>query len=157
VTEKTLALTRGSGIAALYVALVIAFQPISFGPVQFRVAEALTLLPVLWAEAIPGLFVGCLVANIFGGLGFLDILLGSVATLVAAVLTRYAPDVTLAAASPVAVNGIVVGWYLSIITETPFIAAVFYVAAGEAMVCFALGIPLIKALKRMDLHFVDKK
>ena len=153
-TERTLALTRGSVIAALYVALVIAFQPISSGPVQFRVAEALTLLPVLWVEAIPGLFVGCLIANIFAGLGFGDIFLGSAATLVAAALTRRATNVMLAAAAPVAVNGIAVGWYLSLVTETPFIVAALYVAAGEAMVCFALGIPLIKALKRADLRFL---
>ncbi|MDR1514336.1 MAG: QueT transporter family protein [Synergistaceae bacterium] len=156
-TGKTLAITRGAVIAAFYAALVIAFQPISFGAVQFRVAEALTLLPVLWVEAIPGLFVGCLIANIFGGLGFLDIFLGSAATLAAAAVTRYAPNLPLAAAAPVVVNGLVVGGYLSAITDTPFVFTALYVAAGEAMACFALGIPLVEAIKRADLHFKNKK
>jgi uncharacterized membrane protein len=142
-------ITRGAAIAALYVALVLAFQPISFGPVQFRVAEALTLLPVMWLEAIPGLFVGCLIANIFGGLGLWDIFLGSAATLAAAVISRFAPNILLAAAAPVAVNGLIVGWYLSFITDTPFVIAAVYVALGEAMACYALGIPLVKLLKRV--------
>jgi uncharacterized membrane protein len=157
VTPKTIAIARGAVIAALYVALVLVFQPISFGAVQFRVAEALTLLPLLWIEAVPGLFVGCLIANISGGLGLIDIFLGSAATLAAAALTRFAPNTFLAAAAPVAVNALVVGWYLSFITDMPFLAASLYVAAGEAMACFGLGIPLVKALKRADLHFKDKK
>ncbi|MDR1943358.1 MAG: QueT transporter family protein [Synergistaceae bacterium] len=149
-TARTAMITRGAVIASLYVALTLIFQPISFGVVQFRVAEALTLLPVLWLEAVPGLFVGCLIANIFGGLGLWDIFLGSAATLTAAVLTRFAPTLPLAAASPVVVNGLVVGWYLSFITDTPFIITAAYVAAGEAAACFALGIPLIKLLKKIN-------
>ncbi|MDR0616297.1 MAG: QueT transporter family protein [Synergistaceae bacterium] len=152
-TLKPLAITRGAVIAALYAALVLAFQPISFGAVQFRVAEALTLLPVLWIEAVPGLFVGCLIANISGGLGLIDIFLGSAATLAAAALTRFAPNMFLAAAAPVAVNALVVGGYLSFIADMPFAAAALYVASGEAMACFALGIPLVNAIKRAGLRF----
>lgn len=145
---KILFITRGAVIAALYVSLVLVFQPISFGPVQFRVAEALTLLPVLWPEAIPGLFVGCMIANLFGGFGLWDIFLGSFATLAAAVLSRAAPNIYLSAAAPVVVNGLIVGWYLSFITETPLFFSIFYVAAGEAMACYALGVPLIKLLRK---------
>jgi uncharacterized membrane protein len=150
-SKKILMITKGAAIAALYIALVLAFQPISYGPVQFRVAEGLTLLPVLWIEAIPGLFVGCLIANIFGGFGLWDIFLGSTATLVAAAISRYAPNLLLSAAAPVVVNGLVVGWYLSFITNTPFVLTAIYVAAGEAIACYALGIPLVKLLKRVLL------
>jgi uncharacterized membrane protein len=125
-------ITRAAVIAALYVALVLVFQPVSFGPVQFRVAEALTLLPFLMPEAIPGLFVGCLIANVFGGFGLLDIVLGSAATLAAAFLTFRAPNKWLAAIAPVAVNGLVVGAYLSFLTGMPIYLSVAYVALGEA-------------------------
>jgi uncharacterized membrane protein len=141
-------ITRGAGTAAMYVALVLAFQPISYGPVQLRAAEALTLLPCLWIEAIPGLFVGCLIANIFGGFGFIDIFLGSAATLAAAYLTYIAPNRTLAAAAPVVVNGIVVGGYISFLAGAPPLLTMLYIASGEAVACFALGVPLVALLER---------
>ena len=59
-------LARAALIAAMYVVLVYVFQFASFGPLQFRVAEALTLLPILYPEAIGGVFVGVLVANLLG-------------------------------------------------------------------------------------------
>ena len=144
-------ITRAAVIAALYVALVLIFQPVSFGPVQFRVAEALTILPFLMPEAIPGLFVGCLIANIFGGLGPFDIVLGSLATLIAAYASFRAPNKWLAASAPVAVNGLVVGAYLSFLTGMPMSLSVAYVALGEAGVCFALGVPLAHLLARSPI------
>jgi uncharacterized membrane protein len=154
---KTVIVTRGALIAALYVVLVLSFQPFSFGPMQVRIAEALTLLPCLWFEAIPGLFVGCLIANIFGGFGLIDIFLGSAATLVAAVLTYAAPNRALAAAAPVAVNGIVVGTYLSILTDMPPLYSMFYVAVGETVACFCLGIPLIALLERTRPNWICER
>ncbi|GHV56070.1 transporter [Synergistales bacterium] len=142
-------IARGAAVAALYAGVTLIFEPISFGPVQLRVSEALTLLPLLWVDAVPGLFVGCLIANLFGGLGLVDIICGSAATLTAALLTRLAvPNVLLGAAAPVAVNGVVVGIYLSFITDMPVYLTIPYVAAGEAMACFALGIPLIRELRK---------
>jgi uncharacterized membrane protein len=76
-------------IAALYVVISIGFMPISFGVYQVRIAEALTVLPFLTGAAVPGLFVGCLLANIFGGMGWQDIVFGSLLTLVAALLTHW--------------------------------------------------------------------
>ena len=65
--SNALELAQAGVIAALYVVLTLVFAPISFGSVQLRVAEALTILPLFTSAAVPGLFVGCLVANIFGG------------------------------------------------------------------------------------------
>lgn len=62
-------ITQAAVIAAIYVVLVVIFNYISFGPVQFRIAEALTILPYFTPAAIPGLFVGCIIANILGGAG----------------------------------------------------------------------------------------
>lgn len=75
-------------IAAAYAVMTLAFYPISFAVYQVRVAEALTVLPFAMRAAVPGLFVGCLLANIFGGMGWQDIVFGSLLTLGSAVLTR---------------------------------------------------------------------
>jgi uncharacterized membrane protein len=75
-------------IAAIYTVLTLALAPFSFGVYQVRIAEALTVTPCLSRAAVPGLFVGCLLANWFGGLGYQDIIFGSLITLVAAMATR---------------------------------------------------------------------
>ena len=74
-------------IAAIYVVLTIVFAPFSFGEVQVRIAEALTILPVFTPAAIPGLFIGCLIGNILGGALLPDIIFGSLATLIGALFT----------------------------------------------------------------------
>ena len=108
-------------IAAFYAAASFILAPVSFGPVQFRVAEALTVLPWSVPAAVPGLFIGCLISNMIGGYGLIDIVLGSAATLLAAWLTSKAPTLWLAALPPVLVNALVVGCYLGLITDTPMI------------------------------------
>ena len=102
---KTLA--SGAMIAALYAVLTVAMAPISYGPVQLRVSEALTLLPFYRPEAVLGLFAGCVVANFFGGYGLVDMIVGSCATLIAALLTRRAPNLWLAALPPVLSNALI--------------------------------------------------
>ena len=82
---KVLRITQGAVIAALYVVLTLVFAPISFGPVQVRIAEALCILPMFTPAAIPGLFIGCLIANLIGGGIMLDVIFGSIATLIGAV------------------------------------------------------------------------
>ena len=85
--KKALFITQAAVIAALYVVLVVIFNYISFGPIQFRVAEALTILPYFTPAAIPGLFIGCILANVIGGAVVWDIIFGSIATLIGAVFT----------------------------------------------------------------------
>ena len=77
-------LTQAAMIAAIYVVLTIVFAPISFGEIQVRIAEMLTILPIFTPAAIPGLFVGCLIGNITGGAILPDIICGSIATLIGA-------------------------------------------------------------------------
>ena len=84
------ALCRAGVIAALYVVASLLLFPFTFGIFQFRLSEALTILPLFFAESVPALFVGCLITNIFGGGGLPDILIGSSATLVAACCTYLA-------------------------------------------------------------------
>ncbi len=139
--------------AALYAGLTMALAPLSFGPVQFRVAEALTLLPFFIPEAVPGLFVGCLLSNMLGGFGLADIVLGSAATLAAAWLTSRMPNVWLAAVPPVAVNAAVVGVYLAFLTGTPVLLSVIYIALSQSAVCFGIGVPLALYVGRS--HVLD--
>lgn len=77
-------LCRAGVIAALYVALTYAFAPFAFGPFQLRPAEALCILPLFFPEAIPALYVGCMLSNLASAYLVYDVFLGSLATLVAA-------------------------------------------------------------------------
>ncbi|MCR5346331.1 MAG: QueT transporter family protein [Fretibacterium sp.] len=145
---KPKVLASGAMIAALYAALTIVLAPISYGPVQFRVSEALTLLPWYLPEAVPGLFIGCVVANFFGGYGAVDIIFGSLATLIGALLTRRASRLGMAAVPPVVSNMLIIGTMLHILIDAPLAATALYVGLGEAGACFLLGIPLMKILER---------
>ena len=138
-------------VAALYAALTLLLAPISFGPIQFRVSEALTLLPYCIPQSVPGLFVGCLVANVVGGFGIIDIVLGSLATLAAAWLTSKAPNVWIAALPPVILNALVVGTYVAIISSIPIAPTMLYIGLSETVICYALGVPLVLLIKRKDL------
>ena len=82
--KKVLYITQAAVIAALYVVLTVLFAPISFKEVQVRISEMLTVLPFFTPAAVPGLFVGCIIANMLGGAIPLDIVCGSLATLAGA-------------------------------------------------------------------------
>lgn len=152
-------LARGGMIAAAYAVTAIfgSVFGISYGPIQFRFSEALCLLPYLFPEAVGGLFVGCLIANICSPYGLLDILVGSLATLLAAYLTARCRSRYLAALPPVAVNAVVVGALLAF-EQTgfggAFMAAFWYnacsLAVSQAVVCFVLGLGLLKALEKVQ-------
>jgi uncharacterized membrane protein len=138
----------GGMIAALYVAVTILFAPISYGEIQLRVSEALTLLPFYMPAAVPALFVGCLIANFLGGLGLWDVVFGSGATLLAAWLSSKMPNLWLAAIPPVIVNMFVIGALIHFIIGVPFLISALYVGSGQAVACFALGIPLMRVLEK---------
>ena len=131
----------------MYAVLTIGLAPISYGPVQFRVSEALTLLPFYLPEAIPGLFAGCVFANFFGGFGLPDMVFGSLATLIAAILPRKSGNISLAALWPVLSNMVIIGLMLHVLIEAPLMATCLYVGLGEAGACWLVGVPLMKILE----------
>lgn len=147
---KTMFIVRSAVIAALYAALTLALYPISFGAVQFRVSEALTLLPIVMPEAIPGLFVGCLVSNLIGSATPWDIIFGSLATLIAAILT-YATrrNKMLAAFWPVLCNTVIVGLVLALTLDLPVFLTMGEVGLGELAVVYTVGMAMLAALKRV--------
>jgi len=155
-------LVQAGIIAAFYATLSLAFMPISFAAVQFRVSEALTVLPFFLPSAVPGLFIGCVIANLFSPYGLLDIAAGSAATLIAALATRFIAvkmgdtklSRLLAPLPPVISNGVIVGLVITYMMTGGFNAAVFavngaQVALGELGVCYLLGLPLLYAVGRI--------
>ena len=141
-------------IAALYAVVTLLLRPISYGELQVRVSEALTLLPVLTPAAVPGLFVGCLIANVLGSATIWDMVFGSLATLAAALITRklrHKP--ALAALAPVVLNGVVVGSVLAITLNLPLLVTMLWVALGEAIACYVLGLPLLWARKKLPQKY----
>lgn len=148
--ENTLRrVVRPGVIASVYVGLTYALAPISFGQFQFRVAEALTVLPILYPEAVPALFIGCFLANIIGPYGILDIVLGSLTTLLAAALTRMFRKSAIAYFWPIALNAFIVSAYLSLLAETKasYWAFVLSIGISEAASVLLVGIPLVKFLR----------
>ena len=160
-------MTLTASLAALYAALTLVLAPVSFAAVQFRVSEMLTLLPVFFPEAIPGLALGCLLSDLVGfflGLnpvGLVDAFFGTAATLAAAWFTarigkRFSGPVrtALAPLPPVVLNGLLIGLELTFFSGSSE-SALFWsfcgsVALGEAVVCYALGVPLLLLLERKD-------
>ena len=98
-------------IAAIYavMSLLSSVFGIAYGPIQCRFSEALTVLPFLFPEAVPGLFIGCVVTNLMSTVGPLDIIFGSLATLLAALWTRRMPNKWLAPLPPVVCNAVIIG------------------------------------------------
>lgn len=144
-------LALGGMVAALYAALTVLLAPLSYGPVQLRFSEGLTLLPYFLPEAVPGLAAGCLIANLFGGYGAVDVVVGTGATLLAAVLTRRMPRLWMAALPPVLVNMLLIGGMLHVLVGTPLAATCLYVGLGEAGACFLIGLPLMRSLERRGI------
>ncbi len=152
--ERVHFLIRGGLIAALYAALTLVAAPISFGMIQLRISEALCVLPYYEKSAIPGLFVGCLIANIVGGNGVLDIVFGSLATLLAAYLTSKTKNKFLAPLSPVLVNAVVVGIVLYFAIGTPLFLGMLCVAGGEILACYGIGLLLMFGIEQVRLFKV---
>lgn len=150
--KKVLFLTHAAMIAAIYVVLTLVFQAISFGEIQVRIAEALTILPAFTPAAIPGLFIGCVLGNIFSGSILPDIIFGSLATLIGACFTyllrkqnRY-----LAPLPPIISNTIIVPLVLRYAYgfNLPIPFMMLTVGIGEVISCGVLGMILYTPLAK---------
>lgn len=175
-SNRALLLAQGAVIAAAYavLTLVAAAWGLAYGPFQFRFSEALTVLPMFTGAAVPGLTLGCLLANIFSGYGVYDMVFGTLATLLAALLSRAVRNIrwrgvpVLVPLPPVLVNALVVGVEITVVAGGKLDPASFYhfnwilfwsnfvsVGVGELVVCYLLGLPLLicieksKALRRL--------
>lgn len=150
--SNVLFMAQAAMIAAIYVVITLVFAPFSYGEVQIRLSEALTILPVFTPAAIPGLFIGCLISNILGGCIIPDILFGSLATLLGAVFTYALRNQSryLAPIPPVVANMLIVPFILrfgyQVPLPVPFMALT--VGIGEIISCGLLGMILYTALDK---------
>lgn len=140
-------------VAAIYTALTLLLQPISFGPLQCRISEALTVLPFLFPSTVWGLSVGCFVSNVIGGTGPLDVIFGTLATAAAGFCTAKVSSKWLAPLWPVVFNALIIGAVLAKTVSQPAFASAFplfalEVGIGEAVSCFGLGLPLLLLLRK---------
>lgn len=147
-------LVEAAAIAAIYVVLTLLFAPISFGEVQIRFAEALTILPFFTPAAIPGLFVGCILANTFGGAIPMDIIFGSIATLIGAYFTHQLRNSKpfLAPIPPIVANTVIVPFvlYYAYGVNLPIPFMMLTVGAGEVISCGVIGLAVLYALKKYN-------
>lgn len=168
--KLTRRMVEGAMIAALYVALTYFSRLLGLadGAVQFRLSELLTVLPAFTPAAIPGLTLGCLIANLGSPYGIADIISGTLATFLAAVCTRalrrmkWREIPVLAPFPPVIFNGLIVGVVVAIMNEAgqlipsaftlpTFALTALTVALGELVVCAVGGYPLMLLLERNGL------
>ncbi|NLJ34107.1 MAG: QueT transporter family protein [Firmicutes bacterium] len=146
---KAITIARIGIIAALYFIITYFLLPISFGAIQLRVAEGLTVLPILYPESIAGLFIGVLLCNaLLGGLGLVDVVVGSLTTLVAAYISYRFRHSYIAYLSPIILNAFIISLYLHLLAGLPYWLTVLSIGTSQAIVVFAIGYPLIWYLRR---------
>lgn len=143
-------------IASLYVVLTLPFGQIAFGPIQFRIAEVLTLLPFFTPWAIPGVTIGCLLSNLLFSTVW-DAIFGTLATFIAAWFTYRSRHLLVAPIWPILFNGLIIGTMLTFIIAGRFewgiwLTMMAEVAASEFIVCFAIGVPFMRTIKHYNLQ-----
>ncbi len=158
-------LVEGSIVAAAYAALTLAIYPLSYGAVQFRFSEALTILPVFTPAAIPGLTIGCFIANITGPYSWIDAIFGTLATFLASLCTYYARKIKfrnlpiLSFFFPVLFNAVIIGLEINLFflpqgeefTFAGFLISALWIGLGELVVCCLLGTPLYLAIAKTKI------
>lgn len=161
-------------IAAVYLVVTYILAPISFGPLQFRLSEVLTILPALTTAALPGLAIGVFLSNLLNpeSLGLIDVVFGTLATVIAAMITyKLAQYMRVKEVKPnlkqllllfspaVIANGLIVGIYLPFLlrelfpqlTITVFLTNILSIAFCEAIVVYLIGIPFYLRLRNLSL------
>ena len=157
-SKTTKTIVRAGLIAGIYVVLSLITVPVASGAIQFRIAEALTILPLIFPEAIPALFVGCMLSNLITGCMILDVFLGSVITLFASLCTYFIGKVIkknwlkilLGGIFPVMLNAFLLPliWILAYgVIEYVYYLQVLFLLISQSVSIYALGSPLYFAIK----------
>ena len=150
-------------LAGLYVVFTLPFANIAYGPIQFRLAEVLTVFPIFSAATIPGVTLGCFIANLINpnNLGPVDIIGGTIATLIAGYFSWLIgkKNKPLGIIPPIVFNGLIVGGYLpflivdpgSTVTVQAIGISMLSVAGSEAVLLVVLGLPLIAIIAKTKI------
>lgn len=155
--NKTLEMTRAALIAAIYVVMTFVSQSfgLASGVIQFRLSESLTCLPIKYKEAIPGLTIGCVIANLLTGSLMLDVIFGALATFIGAIGTYYLGKRNryLGFMCPVISNMIIIPFVLQEVygvpDSLPFLMAT--VGLGEFVMAFIVGSQLFKIFEKNNI------
>lgn len=153
-TKKTRLIVTTAIVASLYAVLTSSLPAISYGAIQFRLSEVMTLLPLLGKEYILGLTIGCFLANLLSLYGVPDMIFGTIATFISVYLVyltgRYMKDkkgyVYIASLWPVIVNAIIIAVQLKIFFGMPLFITMLQIGFGQFVVITILGVPLFKAV-----------
>ena len=148
--DLTKRLTRTAVIAAIYAVVTLAIAPFAYGNIQFRVSEVLVLLAVFDPLYIGGLTLGCLIANLLGPNGPMDVIFGTLATFISVyaiyltgkLIKNYKIKLLVASIWPTVFNGLIIGWMLNKLYGLPLILSIGEVALGELVVITCIGVPL---------------
>ncbi len=162
--KRTVFVVQSAVIAALYAGLTYAASMLNlaYGSIQFRFSEALTILAAVSPAAIPGLTIGCFLSNITSPYGIIDIICGTLATFIAAVLgyrtrnVKFKDYPLLTAFFPVITNAVIVGIEITVFMPEGFKLQAFLInalqiAIGQFVMCYGLGLPLYKVIKNTKL------
>lgn len=162
--KRTVFVVQSAVIAALYAGLTYAASMLNlaYGSIQFRFSEALTILAAISPTAIPGLTIGCFSGNITSPYGIIDIICGTLATFIAAVLgyrtrnVKFKEYPLLSAFFPVITNAVIVGIEITVFMPEGFKLQAFLInalqiAIGQFVMCYGLGLPLYKVIKNTKL------
>jgi len=154
--RKTHFLTQSALIAALYVALTYISSALGLasGVIQVRFSEALTILPMFTQAAVPGLFIGCMAANLLTGAAVWDIVFGSFATFIGALGTyRFGKNPYIGAMFPIVSNTVIIPFVLKIAygVGEGYSFLFFTIFVGELISCGVLGVILAKALGKTNV------
>ena len=151
-------LTMAAMLGAIYAVLTMVLPIPQYAGVQIRLAEALTVLPFLFPGATPGLFVGCLIANLLSPYGLLDVVAGSAATLLACLWTQRVKNRRMAALPPVVCNAVIVGGVIAFAMTgfgpgfwVAYAINALSVGLGEFVVCYVLGDLLLDAVVKIPV------
>ena len=157
--KNSKSLAKAGIIAAIYIALTLVLYPISFGAFQVRVAESLTLLPLIFPESIIGLTIGCFISNFFGN-GVLDIVFGTLATFLSAFLTYICTKkikndwakIAIGGIFPVLINAIIIPFTFLALTEQPIVYLVnsLQIFVGQFISIYFVGTPLYFICKKIN-------
>ena len=146
-------IVKSALIAAIYAVITIILQPISYGPIQFRLSEILMLVVLINPNYIIGLTIGCLIANFAGGFGIHDIIFGTLATFLSAIFMNITfnklkglKGLIVASLWPSIFNGIIIGFMLHYVAQYPLLLSIVQVAIGEFVVVTIIGIPIFRSV-----------
>ena len=157
--SKAIFITMSAAIAALYVVLTLIFAPISYGYIQVRISEMLAILPLFTPAAIPGLFIGCLFANLIGGAVIWDIVFGSIATLIGAAIGYLLRKNRWLVPIPAIVsNAVIIPLLMKYAygIDVPIPLLILYIVIGEVISCYVLGEILGSILLRYGKRIFGK-